>query len=72
MNIYGHEMDLEEAEPGEVVVDVMVIARTLRYDDEGHGEDAVLISTTRQTTGMIQAGMLHFSLESTGYDGDES
>lgn len=55
--IYGHEIELEAAEPDEMVVDVIVIARVLRPTDDGRMEDALCISTTKTTTAIVQMGM---------------
>ncbi len=64
MNIYGHDIELEESNPGEIITDVMVIARTVHYGEDGKAIDTALISHTRQTGGMIQVGMLDFARDS--------
>lgn len=52
--------DVEEAEqrPGEFITDVVVLTRIVRHDDDGNLMDMVDIRATKQTTGMIQRGML--------------
>ena len=57
--IHGHEIEIEDLDPGEVVTDVMILMRTVRHNDEdGRLQDAITIGCTTQTTGMIQRGML--------------
>lgn len=69
MNIYGHEVELTAlAVDDGMVTDVMVLARTVRFSDQGRAEDALFISGTRSSTYMLQLGMLHSALESLGMD----
>lgn len=57
--IYGHDVDLVELDADDgVVLDVIVLARVVRYNNEGHGEDILYTSTTPTTTGMVQRGMI--------------
>ena len=63
LNLYGHELDLVELEDDEIPTDVIVIARTVRHTEDGRLEDAISISTTRMTTGLIQRGMIHEALD---------
>ena len=71
MKIYGHDINLTEAEEGEIITDVMVLARAVRHTDEGGLEDFILSSSTRTTTGMIQSGMLTFAMDSMMSSEDE-
>lgn len=58
--IYGHEIDLPDhgADDG-VVTDVVVLARTVRYKDDGRPEEALSVGGTNNTTPMLRAGMLN-------------
>ena len=58
MNIYGHEVELTEIEGGEMVTDVIVLARMVSFDSDGDASDTISIRSSRQTTGIIQQGML--------------
>lgn len=60
VNIYGHDLDLDDLndEHG-VVVDVIVMARAIQYDENGHAEDTMLFATTGPTTATVQLGMIH-------------
>ena len=58
MNIYGHEVELTEVEDGEMVTDVIVLARIVSFDSDGDASDTISIRSSRQTTGIIQQGML--------------
>lgn len=58
MNIYGNHIDLEAPDDNAIIVDVVVIARSLRQGKDGRMEDAVLVSSTDSTTGIIFDGML--------------
>ena len=58
MNIYGHEVELTEIEDGEMVTDVIVLARMVSFDSDGDASDTISIRSSRQTTGIIQQGML--------------
>lgn len=67
VNIYGHEVELTEVSDDDgVVTDVIVLARAVRFGDNGRAEDALFISGTPSTTYMLQLGMLHAALESLG------
>ena len=69
MNIYGHDIDLTAlADDDGMVTDVLVLARTVRFSDQGRAEDALFISGTRSTTYMLQLGILHAALESLGME----
>ena len=69
MNIYGHDVDLTAlADDDGMVTDVLVLARTVRFSDQGRAEDALFISGTRSTTYMVQLGILHAALESLGME----
>lgn len=67
MNIYGHDIELIDTE-GEIVTDVIVLARTVRHDDDGCLQDSLIVSTTRTTTYMLQAGMIQCAAEAIGGD----
>ena len=68
-NIYGHDIDLTAlADDDGMVTDVLVLARTVRFSDQGRAEDALFISGTRSSTYMLQLGMLHAALESLGME----
>ena len=71
MNIYGNEITLAEPDSDGMVVDVIVIARTLRQGKDGHMEDAVLVSSTDSTTGIIFDGMMSTVLNGALEDDDE-
>lgn len=58
MNIYGHEVELTQIEDGEMVTDVIVLARMVSFDSDGDASDTISIRSSRQTTGIIQQGML--------------
>jgi len=58
LTIYGHDMDLEDPDEDGYVTDVVVVARVVRPADDGRIEDMAMLSTTGQTTWMIQVGML--------------
>lgn len=58
MNIYGNHIELERPDDDAIIVDVIVIARSLRYGKDGRMEDAVLVSSTDSTTGIVFEGML--------------
>ena len=59
MNIYGNHINLEAPDDDAIIVDVIVIARSLRTGKDGRMEDAVLVSSTDSTTGIIFDGMLN-------------
>lgn len=62
-DIYGHDMDLTQQLDGEVITDVIVIARTVHYDDTGRAHDNVLMTVTKGATEMIQQAMLNYAVE---------
>lgn len=77
--LYGHAIDLTTADDVEdgVVTDVLVVARAVRYNDEGRAEDALLISATDSTSSIVQQGMandllLGISLTRGAYDDNGS
>lgn len=65
-SIYGQELELTEVEAGEMVMDIIILARVLRPTDDGRMEDALLVSTTKTTTGIVQMGMAAAFGESMG------
>ncbi|MGP9727903.1 hypothetical protein [Glutamicibacter sp. AOP3-A1-12] len=68
--IYGQEIELQEIDAPEHVVDVMIIARAVQMLPDGGMEDALYISTTPQTTWLIQSGMIHESIDVIRSDGE--
>lgn len=62
MQIYGHEIELEEPKDGEIITDVLILARVVRQKDDGGIGDHLLMSAKSTTTGMIQNGMLNAAL----------
>lgn len=65
-SIYGQELELTEVEAGEMVMDIIILARVLRPTDDGRMEDALLVSSTKTTTGIVQMGMAVAFGESMG------
>lgn len=57
VNIHGHDIDVYQPDPGQIVTDVIVLCRTLRPDTET-GE-ALWISNSPGITYMLQLGMLN-------------
>lgn len=75
LTIHGHEMDITEPVDGDVVVDVIVIARALHVDQDGTTQDSLIMDNTRHTTYMVQRGMLDAAdqaslMELTEVEGD--
>ena len=68
MNIYGHEVELTEVEDGEMVTDVIVLARSVRSRNDDRPEEALLVSGTTSTTYGLQMGMLRIAQEVLGVD----
>ena len=56
VKIYGHEIELEPADGP--VTDIVILSRQVAYEPDGAMSDAVLISTTKTSTYMIQRGMI--------------
>ena len=56
VEIYGQSVELPDPEGGHVL-DVLVIARSVRPSEEGL-EDEILIGATKNTTTVIQHGMI--------------
>ncbi len=61
--LYGHDLDLFDPDEGGLVTDVIVLARVVRYNDDGRAMDAMILSSTRNTGGIIQGGMLSTALD---------
>lgn len=59
IEMYGHTIDLTPIDEGNegVVTDVLVVARAVRYNDDGKPEEALLVSATDTTTPILQQGM---------------
>lgn len=56
--INGCEIEIDAPDDGGLVTDVVVLTRVVRHSDDGRLADSILINSTTQTTGIIQAGML--------------
>lgn len=61
--LYGHDLSLFDPDEGGLVTDVIVLARAVHYDDDGRAADSMILSSTRNTGGIIQAGMLSAALD---------
>ena len=68
VEMYGHDVELMPVPDGQVVTDVIVIARSVWYTEEGWARDSLLISTTRGVSGTIYTGMMSQALD---YEGDD-
>ena len=64
-HIYGHDLGLYEPADGGLVTDVVVLARVVRYDDDGDATDSLLVSSTRNTDGIVLSGILSAALSAT-------
>lgn len=71
MNLYGHEMSIEEPALGSLVTEVLVIARQVEYDERGRAMDGLLISSSNSTTHMIQRVMTETALDMLMDEDDE-
>lgn len=69
--IYGHTVGLWQPDDGGLITDVVVLARVVRYDDDGCAEDSLLMSTTRSTGMIVQAGILATAMDAAGAWGQE-
>lgn len=59
MNIYGHEVPLEDiADADGIVTDVLVLTRVVSFNEDGQAQDHLIIAGTRTTTGMVIDGMV--------------
>lgn len=56
INIYSHEIQLEKADSH--ITDIIIIARQIQYAPDGTMEDAILISTTPNSTYIMQRGII--------------
>ena len=61
--IHGVEVEISEIDPGESVTDIIILTRTVGFDDNGRPFDDLYVSGTPLTTGIIHAGMLHAALD---------
>ena len=68
MNIYGHEVELTQIGDGEMVTDVIVLARSVRPRNNDRTEEALLVSGTTSTTYGLQMGMLRIAQEVLGME----
>lgn len=57
INIYGQKVELTPPGDG-YITDVIILARSLRHGDDGKMYDALLVSATESTTGMLFDGMI--------------
>ncbi|MGP9490066.1 hypothetical protein ACT3UQ_08815 [Glutamicibacter sp. AOP12-B1-11] len=57
-NVYGHEIDLFNLDPGEHATDVVILTRTVYHDEDGDLQDSLKCVTSTNTTGIIRVGML--------------
>lgn len=71
INIYGHTLNLWQPDDGGLITDVVVLARVVRYDDDGDAADALLMSATRSTGKIVQAGILSAAMDAAGAWGRE-
>ena len=63
VTIDGHEIELQEIDPDEIVTDIMILRRTVHHDQDGDLEDAIRSDWTPNTTGIIRVGMAKFALD---------
>lgn len=64
-HIYGHDLGLYDPEDGGLITDVVVLARVVQYDDDGDATDSLLVSSTRNTGGIVLSGILSAALSAT-------
>lgn len=62
-SIYGHDIELPQIDPGETATDIIVITRTVGFDDDGRPYDDLYVGGTQMTTGIIHNGMLNAALD---------
>lgn len=70
-DIYGHTLNLWQPDDGGLITDVVVLARVVQYDDDGDATDALLMSATRSTGKIVQAGILAAAMDAAGAAGGE-
>lgn len=65
MRIYDQEVELPEVDPEElgVVVDVVVLARVLRFGENGRPDETLVVGDTRSTSPIIHKGMAYEYLD---------
>lgn len=56
ITIYGHEIELEL--PDSHITDVIILAREIIYNDDGTMADAILMSSTPNSTYIMQRGLI--------------
>lgn len=61
--IYGQNVKLSPMEPGEHVTDVIVIARVVKFDDDGEIGDFIALCGSEGLTRIIERGMLDESVD---------
>ena len=71
-HIYGHDLGLYEPAEGGLVTDVVVLARVVRYDDDGDATDSLLVSSTRNTGGIVLSGILSAALSATEWEHEDT
>lgn len=57
INIYGQKVELTPPGDG-YITDVIILARQIQYAPDGTMEDAILISTTPNSTYIMQRGII--------------
>lgn len=58
ISIYGQNVELSPMDPGEHVTEVIVIARVVKFDDEGNLGDLIALCGSDGLTRIIERGML--------------
>ncbi|MDY6054365.1 hypothetical protein [Micrococcus sp.] len=56
--VHGQTIPLTPIDDGEIVTDVIVIVRTLKFDENDRAHDFVYVDQTRSTTEIVTTGML--------------
>lgn len=60
INIYGHDIELDEVDPDAVITDVIIIYRTVYPADHS---DGIGLIPSDNTSGIVQSGMLAIAAE---------
>lgn len=56
--VRGQTIPLTPIDDGEMVTDVLVIVRTIEFDEDGRAHDFIYLDRTRSTTEVVTTGML--------------
>lgn len=59
--IYGHEFTMPELNPGDIITDILIIARCVQHDEDGNLTDCIVRGWTPNTTPVIRAGLIDAS-----------